>query len=133
MGKELVIKGSGEAEVQLSRDEVLAEVQVPAPEDGTVLVKLEIGASFHCIFEQMEHIAKADSPLLHGVMLDDAKTPFKMWADGWLMNTFARVPTLFGKAVRLRRLADRVYAKGVGRSYAIIDLKRLEELTAKDH
>lgn len=129
MGNELVIKGSGESEVKLSREEVQAELGIS---DNAVLVKLEIGASFNCVFEQIEHIAKAPSPMLHGKMLDANMSPFKMWADGWLQNAFTRMPALFGKPVRLKRLGDREYANGVGKSYAIIDLKRLEELAKKD-
>jgi len=128
MGNELVIQGTGETEVKLSREEVQAELAV----GDAVLVKLEIGASFNCVFDQIEHIANANSPLLHGRMLDTDGTHFKMWADGWLQNTFTRMPSLFGRSVRLRRLGDRDYGKGVGKSYAIIDLKRLEELTKKD-
>lgn len=129
MSKELVITGTGETEVKLSREEVQAELGIS---DNAVLVRLEVGASFNCMFEQIEHIAKAASPLLHGKMLDANLSPFKMWADGWLQNAFTRMPALFGKQVRLRRLADREYVNGVGKSYAIMDLKRLVELQKKD-
>lgn len=128
MGQELVIKGTGDAEPTMSREEALAELSPP----DAVLVKMEIGASLDCIFEQIEQVANVNSPLLHGKMLDADTTPFKMWADGWLQNTFTRMPSLFGKSVRLRRLADRDYGKGTGKSYALIDLARLKLLSAKD-
>lgn len=126
MANELVIQGTGEAEVKMSREEALAEMN---PSDA-VLVKMEIGAQLDCIFEQIEHIANANSPMVHGKMEDG--TPFRMWCDGWLTNLFDRMPRVFGMLVRLKRLGDRDYGKGLGHSYALMDLKRLRALAAKN-
>lgn len=126
--QELVIKGTGETEVKVSREEALAEISTGGGD--AVLVSLEIGAMLDCMFDQIEFIPKAKSPMLHGKFEDGTK--FKMWADGWLTNAFERNPRLFGVLVRLRRLGDRDYGKGVGRSYMLSDLKRLRAMLAKD-
>jgi hypothetical protein len=126
MANELIIKGTGEVEPKVSREEALAEM---SPTDA-VLIKMEIGAQIDCIFDQIEHISNANSPLVHGKFEDG--TPFKMWCDGWLTNLFDRMPRIFGQLVRLRRLGDRDYGKGVGHSYAVMDLKKLRALVAKD-
>lgn len=124
---ELILKRTGDGPVKVERNEALAEIGISG---DAVLVKLEVGAVLEGTFDQIEHIANANSPMLHGHFEDDIK--FKLWADGWLTNAFNRNPKLFGMLVRLKRLDDREYTNGVGKCYILSDLRRVRELAAKD-